>query len=284
MWSWRRWYILRQAVRRWKRCGRITPPLPASTACRFWLAAPTRCANRERVAASRFGEGILADNAAFLRDVQRRAGGEMYVGALLGSRGDAYTGKDAPCREESRAFHLWEAERFARAGVDFLYAALMPAAPEAEGMALALQETNLPHIISFTIGADGCLADGTPIAEAIERIDNLTGGAPLCYMTNCVHPDIAFQALAQPFNRRESVHTRFLGIQANTSPLPYAELDNAEDLHTSDPEALARAMLKLRALAPLKIFGGCCGTDGRHLRAVARRIGGSRKGCASVEK
>ena len=55
-------------------------------------------------------------------------------------------------------------------------------------------------------------------------------------------------------------------------------------LDLTDPEALARAMLKLRALAPLKIFGGCCGTDGRHLRTVARRIGGSRKGCASVEK
>ena len=35
-------------------------------------------------------------------------------------------------------------------------------------------------------------------------------------------------------------------------------------LHTSSPAALADAMMEVREIQPLRIFGGCCGTDGRH--------------------
>lgn len=49
-------------------------------------------------------------------------------------------------------------------------------------------------------------------------------------MTNCVHPRIVYEALAQPFNNNDIVHRRFKGIQVNTSALSYAELDNSMDL------------------------------------------------------
>lgn len=83
----------------------------------------------------------------------------------------------------------------------------------------------------------------------------------MCYMTNCVHPSIVLEALSQPCNDNELVRKRFLGIQANTSPLSYAELDGAKDLHTSNPEKFANEMRKLQMNKGLKIFGGCCGTD-----------------------
>ncbi len=54
--------------------------------------------------------------------------------------------------------------------------------------------------------------------------------------------------------------------------MPYRELDGSEDLKSSPPRELAGEMMRLRQLLPLKIFGGCCGTDGRHLREIARRI------------
>lgn len=95
---------------------------------------------------------------------------------------------------------------------------------------------------------------------------------PLCYMTNCVHPAIAHEALSQPFNHNAAVRSRFLGIQANTSPLPYAELDNAEDLKAAEPAAFADAMIRLKNDMQLKILGGCCGTDHRHMEAVASRL------------
>lgn len=238
----------------------------------FLATTPTRRANRERMQrACRSGE-LLLQNAAFLREIQAQCACEMYIGGLMGCKGDAYTGADALSAEEAFSFHAWQAEWFQRAGVDFLYAGILPVCSEAIGMARAMEQTGIPYMISFTIQADGNLIDGTPIDEAIDRIDAATTNQPVCYMTNCVHPRIVRQALLQPFNQTDRVRHRFGGVQANTSPLPYAQLDHAQKLYTSPPEELAEEMLRLREILPLKIFGGCCGTDARHMEAIARRL------------
>lgn len=233
---------------------------------------PTRRTNRERLEKTVYGESIIQDNVDFLRQVRAESGQEMYVGALLGCRGEAYSGAGCLNRMEAYRFHAWETERFALAGVDFLYAALMPTLEEAAGMALAAGETGIPYIISFTIRGDGCLADGTPIADAIEYIDWAAKIPPACYMTNCVHPAVVREALSQPVNQRETVRKRFLGVQANTSALPYGELDGSAELKTSDPVELAAHMAKLGEVMDLRIAGGCCGTDGRHMEEIAKLL------------
>jgi len=78
--------------------------------------------------------------------------------------------------------------------------------------------------------------------------------------------------LSFSFNRTELVRTRFLGIQANSSPLSPEELDNCCDLKTSDATSLADEMMQLHGQFPLKIFGGCCGTDATHLEAIAKKL------------
>ena len=143
-------------------------------------------------------------------------------------------------------------------------------------MARAMESTGLPYIISFTIRRDGRLIDGTPISEAIAYIDRVTEEKPVCYMTNCVHPRIVREALAQPMNQRELVQERFLGIQANTSPLSYEELEAGGDLQESGPEELAREMLALAKCSQFRIWGGCCGTDQRHMEAITGIITGKR--------
>lgn len=155
-----------------------------------------------------------------------------------------------------------------------MYAGIMPTLFEAAGLARAIDDTGLPYIISFTIQADGKLIDGTTITDAIRYIDRVTTNKPVCYMTNCVHPSIVCKALAQPFNQNETVKERFLGIQANTSPLSYAELDGAEELHCSEPEEFAEEMIKLQRVTDIKIWGGCCGTDHRHMEYLARKVKG----------
>lgn len=95
-------------------------------------------------------------------------------------------------------------------------------------------------------------------------------------MTNCVHPRIVYRALSQPFNQNQIVQERFLGIQANTSPLSYAELDGSIDLKCSEPEDFAQEMIKLTDISKIKIWGGCCGTDNRHMECVARYLQGTR--------
>ena len=139
-------------------------------------------------------------------------------------------------------------------------------------MARAMENTELPYIISFTIQKDGRLIDGTTISDAICYIDDVTNRNPVCYMTNCVHPSIVYEALSQTFNENETVRNRFRGIQANTSPLSYAELDGCEDLKCTEPELLAQEIKKLSLKGRFTIFGGCCGTDCRHMEAIAKEI------------
>lgn len=238
------------------------------------ITAPTRRANKDRILRSRYDENIIMDNVTFLREI--KAGfsaadsSDIYIGGLMGCKGNAYQGTDVLTEKEAKDFHLWQASLFEKAKVDFLYAGIMPALSEAVGMAQAMESTGLPYIISFMIRKDGRLIDGTAINEAISIIDGSTGRKPLCYMTNCVHPTIVSEALHKPINQTPLVRERFKGIQANTSALSPEELDNSCDLKTSDAISLARDMEKLKEDFSFKIFGGCCGTDDSHMREIAK--------------
>jgi methionine synthase I (cobalamin-dependent) len=139
-------------------------------------------------------------------------------------------------------------------------------------MAQAMEQTQIPYIISFMIRNNGCLIDGTSIHDAIIAIDEHVKVKPVCYMTNCVHPKVLYEALNWDFNRTEAVKRRFHGIQANTSPLPPEELDHSEDLKCSDAVTLAKEMLELSQIIDVKIYGGCCGTDHTHMEEIAKRI------------
>lgn len=238
----------------------------------FIATTPTRRANYERILKSGYSEQIILDNVNFLKNIQKDSGIEMYVGGLMGCKGDAYTGIGALDEKEALDFHRWTVEKFQKADVDFLYAGIMPCLSEATGLAKAIDDTGIPYIISFTIQQDGKLIDGTTIADAIEYIDENTVNRPVCYMTNCVHPSILLRALAHPFNSSSVVKERFRGIQANTSPLSYEELDNSVDLKCSEPDEFAEEMMKLVNIGKFQIWGGCCGTDNRHMESVAQRL------------
>lgn len=238
----------------------------------FMATTPTRRANRERVTRSNFSETIIRDNVNFLREIQRNVRTEMFVGGLMGCKGDAYRGTEVLSTEDACVFHAWQADLFKKAGVDYLFAGIMPALTEAAGMAKAMEATGLPYIISFMIRDNGRLIDGTTIHDAVAHIDQMTTQKPLCYMTNCVHPIVLGKALSYEFNQTPLVKERFQGIQANTSPLPPEELDRSEDLKASDPISLASDMLALKKIFIPKIFGGCCGTDYSHMEEIAKMV------------
>lgn len=238
----------------------------------FMATTPTRRANVERVSRSRYNEDIIGDNVSFLKKLKSNNEADMYIGGLMGCKGDAYKATEVLSIEEALEFHSWQAHLFKEVGADYLFAGIMPALTEAIGMAKAMEQTGLPYIISFMIRQDGCLIDGTAIHDAIDSIDRFTQQKPLCYMTNCVHPSILYKALKQPFNQTQLVRERFCGIQANTSPWPPEELDQSVDLICSDSTELAVAIMKLKDTMTLKIAGGCCGTDNSHLKAIAERV------------
>ena len=133
----------------------------------FMATTPTRRANKERVDSSAYDKSIISDNVEFLREIKNAANIEMYIGGLLGCKGDAYTGENALSMEEARLFHSWQVDLFKEADVDFMMAGIMPTLPEAAGMSMAMSDSGVPYIISFTIQENGRLIDGHTIDYAI---------------------------------------------------------------------------------------------------------------------
>lgn len=238
----------------------------------FMATTTTRRANFERTTLAKYPESIIEDNVRFLKDIRKTATISMFIGGLMGCKGDAYKAADVLSRNDSYRFHSWQANLFKNAGADYLLAGIMPSLEEAIGMAWAMEATGLPYIISFMIRGNGMLIDGTSIHDAIATIDANVHQKPLCYMTNCVHPSVLERALKQEFNKTDLVVERFQGIQANTSSLSPEDLDCCKDLQCSDSLTLAKGMVSLFDYIHPKVLGGCCGTDASHIKEIAKQV------------
>lgn len=231
----------------------------------------TRRANKESVLNSPFKDkNVMSNYAEFLREVIAGYKCEAYIGGYIGSKGDGYTGKDALSKEEAIDFHSWQIEAFKQSNIDFIFVSLMPSLDETIGIATLIEKSDFPYIVSFMIKENGTIIDGHTIHDSINTIDNSVNRKPICYMVNCVHPKILKYALRS--NNTELVKNRFNGIQANAAYLSPEELDKPSETISSTPNELTREMLSLANEFPLKICGGCCGTDDTHLREFANRL------------
>lgn len=193
---------------------------------------------------------------------------DLILSGQMGPRGDGYEAGDQMTVAEAEAYHGEQMDVLAEAGLDLLNAFTMTYAAEAAGIARAAGARSVPVAISFTVETDGHLPDGTGLAEAIEQVDAASDGHPAYFLVNCAHPD----HLAPALNGDQRLQ-RLAGLVSNASRCSHEELDNAEELDAGDPEELGRLVGDLaRANPGFHVFGGCCGTDLRHMRAIARAL------------
>jgi S-methylmethionine-dependent homocysteine/selenocysteine methylase len=232
-------------------------------------------------ASSDWGE-LLGYSASALADVNRRAvqlaqeiraaeeapETPISVCGTLGPRGDAYAPEELMSAEEAEGYHAAQVETFAAAGVDMVAVYTLAYAEEGIGIARAAAAAGVPAVLSFTLETDGRLPSGEPLGEAIERVDAATGGSAAYFMINCAHPS-HFAAVVEgagPWRERIG------GIRANASRRSHQELDEAPDLDAGNPAELAGEYLKLKdALPGVRVLGGCCGTDTRHVAGICER-------------
>ena len=239
----------------------------------FLLFTPTWRATPERLANEGLDAGLVnRDNVRLLLELRSEhpdAEARMYVGGLMGCRGDAYRPEEALSEDDAFAFHRVQAEALMNGGVDFLFASTLPALSEAMGIARVYSTLTSDYILSFIVRSDGRLLDGTPLHEALRLIDARVRPPPLAYMINCVHPHVFRSAMNHPFHSSAFVRSRILGLQANTSDKSPEELDGLDSLDTVEGLPFAHAMNSLRASTGIRLLGGCCGTDVRHMSALA---------------
>ena len=191
----------------------------------------------------------------------------IVISGCMGPRGDGYEPGTLMQPDQARSYHRKQIETFANSAADLVTAMTLTYSEEAVGMTLAAMELEMPIVISFTVETDGCLPTGQTLRDAIEFVDNETSAAPAYYMINCAHPTHFENVLTQGSDWA----SRIQGIRLNASSLSHAELDEAKELDDGDPHELASLVEKIQRACPqINIVGGCCGTDHRHIEAMAK--------------
>jgi S-methylmethionine-dependent homocysteine/selenocysteine methylase len=217
-------------------------------------------------------ERLNRDAVAMLDELRDEYAGRcasMVVSGNIGPRGDGYVAGEQMTMEEAADYHAAQIRVFAEAGVDVVTAITMTYPEEAAGVVAAANRVGLPSVIGFTTETDGRLPAGQTLAEAIKQVDRDTDGGPAYYMINCAHTDHFSDALAEG----EDFTSRIGGIRANASRLSHAELDEMEVLDDGDPQEFGDLYQALAERLPwLCVFGGCCGTDHRHIQALRPAI------------
>jgi homocysteine S-methyltransferase len=248
--------------------------LPLLTTTDTW-----RCSQRA-IQASRFNErAVNQDNARFLIELRDSfgPGSPIYVGGLVGPSGDAYKPEEHLKRNEARDFHTPQIVALASSGVDYLQLATAPNVEEALGVADAMAATDLPYIISFVIRRTGTVLDGTSLGEAIARVDTLPSRPPIGVSINCVHGNVLDAALGNISTTYPDALDRIVLFQANAADAEVEELDNCAELISEPADMFAAHITELRNRYTLRVVGGCCGTDSRHIEVLAGRIAQSLK-------
>lgn len=193
----------------------------------------------------------------------------IVINGAVGPAGDGYSPEHLLTPDREQAIHAPQIEALAAAGADLVSAVTMTHAGEAIGLVRAAVAAGIPCVVSFTVETDGRLPDGAAISDAIARVDAATDGAPIWYMINCAHPDHFRGAL----ERGAAWLSRIGGVRANASRMSHAELDEAEELDDGNPQEFGELHAELARILPaLKVLGGCCGTDHRHVGCVAHAV------------
>lgn len=206
-----------------------------------------------------------------LRTAWESADTPLVLSGAIGPRGDGYLAGTATAAE-AEEYHGAQIADFADSAADLVTAYTMNNTAEAIGIARAARRQRMPVAISFTVETNGCLATGDTLRAAIEAVDAAAAGWPSYYLINCAHPAHFGPAL----QRDEPWTRRILGLKANASMQSHAELDEATTLDDGDPADLGRRYRELVHQHPgLRIVGGCCGTDHRHVAAICDAVRGA---------
>ncbi len=238
----------------------------------FLLDSPTWRANPDWGAKLAYSKDALAavnrdaiSLMAELRAAYAMPGFPMVISGAIGPRGDGYVPGEIMSEEEAFTYHREQIAVLAETEADMVSAYTLTNINEAIGITRAAQALGMPVAISFTLETDGLLPTGDALSDAIAAVDAATGDGPQYYMINCAHPT----HFEHVFEQDGAWISRLMGLRANASRRSHAELNESTELDAGDPVELGgqyRALLK--RFPHIRVLGGCCGTDHRHVSCI----------------
>jgi S-methylmethionine-dependent homocysteine/selenocysteine methylase len=209
---------------------------------------------------------------ALMEEIRERHGSApapIVISGCIGPQGDGYDPQELLSADEAEAYHSTQIATFADTAADLVTAITMTYSDEAIGVARAAAKVGLPAVISFTVETDGRLPSHEPLEDAISAVVGATDDGPAYFGINCAHPTHFDDVLEGAGEWRKRIRS----LRANSSVKSHAELDEATELDEGDPGDLgARYAGLLDSLPNLNVVGGCCGTDHRHVKAIAEAM------------
>lgn len=192
----------------------------------------------------------------------------VVLNAFIGPQGCAYAPEMEVAAHQAEDYHAKQIGWLADTEVDMVTAMTFTQSDEAIGVVRAARTVGLPVVVSFTVETDGRLPNGELLGNAIEAVDGATDGGAAYFMVNCAHP-VHFSHLfeGQTWTRR------IRGLRCNASRMSHEELDNCEELDAGNPVELGGQYRALVERMPwMNVFGGCCGSDLRHITQIAHAL------------
>jgi S-methylmethionine-dependent homocysteine/selenocysteine methylase len=238
----------------------------------FVMETPTWRANSDWAQQLGFAPAQLDDAnrdavalAEEVRAVATADGITAVVSGCIGPRGDGYDPGSVMTAEEAEVYHRVQIGTFADTSADQVTALTMTNAEEAIGIVKAAAAAGISSAISFTVETDGRLPTGQSLHDAIDQVDAATDIGAAYFMVNCAHPTHFTPALEHEGAWRQ----RIVGLRANSSRRSHEEIDEATELDEGDPHELGAEHAALGDRVPaVRVLGGCCGTDARHVAAI----------------
>jgi S-methylmethionine-dependent homocysteine/selenocysteine methylase len=219
----------------------------------------------------------------FLADMRAEYQGrvtDVHIAGCIGPRGDAYGTGGEITASEAEDYHSVQLSTLNETEADIAVAVTFNNIPEAVGVVRAAAAIGMPIGISLTLTTEGRLRSGPSLHEAVEIIDEETGGAATWFSTNCAHPLEFAPALADtgPWSERLRL------VRPNAVKMEQVALCKLGHLEDRDPVELGQQMGDVvRQFQRADILGGCCGTDERHLTEIAKNVNSIRPAAAPVQ-
>ena len=192
----------------------------------------------------------------------------MPLGGAIGPRGDAYDKGHVMGAAEAEDYHSEQIGILKDAGADLITAATFTSVDEAVGVIRASVALDMPVAVSFTLTTEGVLLSGMTLQDAIEQTDAQTDNGAAYFTVNCAHP-----TEIEPALQGGDWGKRLLGFMPNAVSLEKGQLCSLGHIEDGDPVELGQQMGSFAKRFPhMRVWGGCCGTDARHIGEICRSV------------
>lgn len=227
--------------------------------------ASTFGANRVKLEENGIFNQVADYNARLVGLSKEAAGGSAWVAGDIAPSGKFLAPVGDTSFEELVEIYTQQARALEDAGVDLYVVETMMTVPEARAAVLAVKSVSKkPLFVTFTCDADGKTLMGSDVTAALLIMQGMGVDA---FGLNCsVGPEDMLKQL-----RRLSKYAEVPLIAKPNAGMP--EIVDGKAVYHCDPEEFA-AMVPEFAAAGVAIYGGCCGTEVRHIRALVESTNG----------